>query len=143
MLGAIDRCQGDRTTRERPPRGTSWCGATRSRVRHGSRRRSDVIVSYRLFGMDVGFYNSIGVYPLETRCEMLADLGYDATNLTLWSDAAWSDLPKLGSAASSSGLSVACINVTVDLSAPTDRGETARILDMIERIEATDTVELA
>jgi len=102
-----------------------------------------VIVSYRLFGMDVGFYNSIGVYPLETRCEMLADLGYDATNLTLWSDAAWSDLPKLGSAASSSGLSVACINVTVDLSAPTDRGETARILDMIERIEATDTVELA
>ncbi len=97
---------------------------------------------YELVGMDVGFYSRGGAYPLDTRCEILAALGYQATNLTLWSEPAWSDLPLLGAAARENGLGVASIYLTIDLAAPGDAGW-ERALDTIGSVEATRTVELA
>ncbi|BDZ47967.1 hypothetical protein GCM10025867_02080 [Frondihabitans sucicola] len=74
---------------------------------------------------------------------MLAELGYAATNLTLWSEPAWADLPRLARVAEANDLSVATVYVTIDISkAPTDEA-TQRALDMIRTIEATRTVEIA
>ncbi|WP_382303557.1 sugar phosphate isomerase/epimerase family protein [Herbiconiux sp. UC225_62] len=84
-----------------------------------------------VYGMDVGFYSHTGHYPLATRCAMLADLGFDATNLTLWSEAAWHELDGLTSAAQASGLSVASLYVTVDLSESLDSPANRRVFEMI------------
>lgn len=100
-------------------------------------------MNHPLYGMDVGFYHTFGVYPLRTRCEMLAELGYTGTNLTLWSEPAWQDLPKLAEAAPSCGLEVASVYATVDLAMPPEHGENARILTMIEELAASRVVELA
>ncbi|QJU55233.1 TIM barrel protein [Herbiconiux sp. KACC 21604] len=88
-------------------------------------------MSWAVYGMDVGFYSHTGRYPLRTRCEMLADLGFEATNLTLWSEAAWDELPALERTAAASGLTVASLYLTVDLAAPLDSPDTARALDLI------------
>ncbi|MDO9397825.1 MAG: hypothetical protein Q7T71_14860 [Herbiconiux sp.] len=88
-------------------------------------------MSWPTYGMDVGFYSHTGRYPLRTRCEMLAELGFEATNLTLWSEAAWAELPDLDAAAAASGLTVASLYLTVDLAAPLDSPETARALSLI------------
>jgi sugar phosphate isomerase/epimerase len=74
---------------------------------------------------------------------MLAELGYAATNLTLWSERAWADLPNLRTSAAANGLAVAGVNVKVDVDAPLDHDETARVLAMIERAEGLGEVELA
>jgi len=89
------------------------------------------------YGMDVGFYSYLGAYPLATRCAILADLGYQATNLTLWSEPAWADLPGLKSSAEYYGLDVAAIYLTVDLAAPLDAPETQRALRAIEQAGST------
>ncbi|MCU1530213.1 MAG: Xylose isomerase protein barrel [Frondihabitans sp.] len=96
-----------------------------------------------LIGMDVGFYNSIGAYPLEARCEMLAELGYTGTNLTLWSEPAWADLPRLARATADSGLEASSVYVTVDIAAPLEDEATRRALALIGSVEATRTVEVA
>jgi sugar phosphate isomerase/epimerase len=96
-----------------------------------------------LLGMDVGFFNSLGAYPLDVRCEMLAELGYSATNLTLWSEPAWADLDRLSATATAHGLAAASVYATVDVSAPNDAPENLRVLEMISRLEGIATVELA
>ena len=98
-------------------------------------------MSPSVFAMDTGFYSRLGAYPLDVRCEMLAELGYDATYLTLWSDPAWADLDDLGACAARNGLGVAAVNVTAD--APFDGGESLRIVEMIRALECTSTVEIA
>ena len=51
---------------------------------------------------------------------MLKELGYDATYLTAWSDAAWNDVPKLKDVHRRHGLEVASVYTMYDLSkAPT------------------------
>ena len=88
-------------------------------------------MSLALYGMDVGFYSHTGRYPLRTRCEMLAELGFDATNLTLWSEAAWAELPELDSVAAACGISVASVYLTVDLAEPLDSEASTRALRLI------------
>ncbi len=90
-------------------------------------------MSLTVYGMDVGFYSHLGSYSLEARCEMLAELGCGATNLTLWSERAWSDLDRLDTVASTTGLEVAALYTTVDVTAPLDAPEVARVLRLIER----------
>lgn len=51
--------------------------------------------SNALFALDTWFYNSLGSYNLEAKCEMLAELGYDGINLTLWSDQSWADVARI------------------------------------------------
>lgn len=89
-------------------------------------------MSLTVYGMDVGFYSHLGSYSLEARCEMLAELGCGATNLTLWSERAWSDLDRLDTVASTTGLEVAALYTTVDVTAPLDAPEVARVLGLIE-----------
>ena len=95
-------------------------------------------MSVPVYGMDTGFYSRIGSYPPDVRTEMLAELGYDATYLTLWSERAWADLDGLAASAATHGLTVAALNVVADAAAPDER-----ILDLIRTVTATRTVEIA
>ncbi|WP_369371221.1 sugar phosphate isomerase/epimerase family protein [Promicromonospora sp. Populi] len=97
------------------------------------------MTALQTYGMDVGFFSHTGAYPLETRCAMLADLGYDATNLTLWSEPAWTDLRSLWQVADRHGLAVASIYLTIDLSLPLDHPESRRALDAISSAGETPT----
>jgi sugar phosphate isomerase/epimerase len=95
------------------------------------------------YGMDTGFYSRIGSYPPDVRCEMLAELGYDATYLTLWSETAWADLDDVAASAARHRLTVAAVNVVADAGAPVDAAENDRIVRMIGSVSATHTVEIA
>jgi sugar phosphate isomerase/epimerase len=104
---------------------------------------------HKVYAMDTSFYHSLGSYHFDARCEMLSDLGYDATYLTLWHEPdawrepAWSDLVRLGSVQERFGLSVAAVYVSLDI-ALTDRlPENARVLRLLETLEGCKTVELA
>jgi len=94
-----------------------------------------------LCGMDVGFYHHLGSYSVEARCEMLAELGYASTNLTLWSEDAWALLPRFDRAVAASGLEIASLYVEVDLARPLEDPTVQRVLDLIrtrnEPIELT------
>ena len=90
-------------------------------------------MSLTAYGMDVGFYSHLGSYSLEARCEILAELGCGATNLTLWSERAWADLDRLDAVAEKTGLEVASLYVTVDVTAPPHAPEVARAVELIER----------
>jgi sugar phosphate isomerase/epimerase len=70
-----------------------------------------------IFAMDTCFYNSQGSYSLDARCEMLRELGYDGTYLTLWDDASLEDLSRLGDAARAHDLAVAGVWSTLDVAA--------------------------
>lgn len=95
----------------------------------------------RFFAMDTSFYHSLGSYEFDARCEMLAELGYDGTYLTLWSDRAWKDLPALTAVKSRHGLEVAGVYATFDLAkAPEQR---PLLESLIAGLEGTKTIELA
>lgn len=96
----------------------------------------------RVFAMDTHFYTPLGVYPFETRCEMLAELDYDATYHTLWNDRAWTDLPKLANVKERYGLDVAGAYVAIDVSnpsAPTNQ----RVEKMLQTQENCPPLEIA
>lgn len=40
-------------------------------------------MTYKFYAMDFAFYNSMGIYSFEARCEMLKEIGYDATHLSV------------------------------------------------------------
>jgi sugar phosphate isomerase/epimerase len=100
-------------------------------------------VNLPLYAMDVGFYSTIGTYSLQSRCEMLAELGYWATDLTLWSEPAWHDLPNLAATARATGIAVACVNATVDIGLPLSAPDTVRVLNMIAAADDLPRVEIA
>ena len=67
-----------------------------------------------LYAMDTSFYHSLGSYDFAARCEMLAELGYDGTYLTLWSEVSRQDLKLLGTVPAKHGLSVAAVFDVLD-----------------------------
>ncbi len=93
--------------------------------------------------MDTGFYTSLGTYEFDVRCEMLAELGFDATYLTLWSDSAWADVPRLRDVKSRHGLDVAAVYTVVDLAQDDRDPEHRRVLDLMRNLEGTRFVEVA
>jgi sugar phosphate isomerase/epimerase len=93
---------------------------------------------YRVYPMDTFFTNSIGRYPFDVRCEIAAELGFDATYLTCWSDQSWTDAMRLKDVKRTHGLDVAAVYGVADLTALD-----ARLLNLIETFEGCDTIELA
>jgi sugar phosphate isomerase/epimerase len=93
---------------------------------------------YRVYAMDTCFYNSIVRYPFETRCEMLAELGFDATYLTCWSDQSWIDVAKLPSVKSKYGLDVAAVYVVAEVAQPDPR-----VMNLFETLDGCPAIELA
>ena len=93
---------------------------------------------YRLYAMDTCFNNSITRYPFEVRCEMQADLGFDATYITCWSDQSWLDVKKLPKVKQTYGLDVSAVYGVLEVAAPDPR-----LLSLFETIEACPAIELA
>ena len=98
-------------------------------------------MSYRVFAMDTYFYNSLGAYEFSARCEMLRELGYDATYLTLWNEAAWTDLAQLPRVKATYGIDVAGVYATLDVAGDDKHEVNARILRMIETLDGCDHVD--
>ncbi len=96
-----------------------------------------------VYAMDTNFYNSLGSYDFDARCEILRVLGYDATYLTLWSDAAWDDVPRLGTVKERFGLDVAAVYATLDIAGHPDHEENGRIVDLVSTIEGCDLIEFS
>ena len=100
-------------------------------------------VTRPIYAMDTSFYTSLGSYGLEARCEMLRQLGYDATYVTLWSDEAWAEVPMLASVKEMYGLDVAAVYATLDIAAGWDDQGNRRIRELVDTLEGCDTVELS
>lgn len=100
-------------------------------------------MNHRVFAMDTYFYHSIGAYDWDARCEMLAELGYNATYLTLWNDAAWADLSRLPQVKPRFGLEVAAVYCTLDVAGDENHPGNRRILTLIETLEGCDHIEMA
>jgi sugar phosphate isomerase/epimerase len=96
-----------------------------------------------VYAMDTYFYTSLGSYDFEIRCEMLKELGYDATYLTAWSDAAWNDVPKLRDVRRRHGLEVASVYTMYDLSKAPDEDDNGRICRLIQTIEGCHNVQIS
>lgn len=58
----------------------------------------------------------MGIYSFEARCEMLKEIGYDATHLSVWHGERWRDVEKLKNVKEKYGLDVAGVYVVLDLS---------------------------
>src|SRR6185503_17135757 len=100
-------------------------------------------MNFRVFAMDTHFYNSLGAYEFDARCEMVKELGYDATYLTAWNDAAWKDVGRLAQVKSRHGLDVAAVYATGDLSGGEHRDANRRIVRLVESLEGCAHIEMA
>ena len=96
-----------------------------------------------LYAMDTSFYHSLGAYDFDARCEMLRELGYDATYLTLWSDEAWADVSRLATVRERFGLEVAAIYATLDIATGWEDEGNRRIRQLVETLDGCDTIELS
>ena len=100
-------------------------------------------MSHEVFAMDTFFYNSLGAYDFDARCEMLKELGYNATYLTLWSEPAWRDVLKLAKVKDRYGLDVAAVWITLNISGSEYDEGNQRILRLLETLEGSKSVEVA
>jgi len=95
-----------------------------------------------VFAMDTYFYTSLGAYAFDVRCEMLAELGYDATYLTLWSAEAEADIPRLAHVKARYGLEVAGVYTTLDITSAPD-GSASHVVALIESLPIPTQVAVA
>ncbi|MDL5053617.1 sugar phosphate isomerase/epimerase family protein [Oscillatoria laete-virens NRMC-F 0139] len=99
----------------------------------------------KVFAMDTWFYNSTGYYPLETRAEMLKELGFDGMYFLFWGNqpSAHLEFPTLGTVKEKYGLEVAGVYQTYDISKPeTDEGN-AMALRTTAEMQGCSTIDLA
>lgn len=98
----------------------------------------------QIFAMDTAFRTSLGWYPLEVRCEMLRDLGYDATYLTVGKQPAWDEVPALAGVRDRYGLDVTAVYanlfVTDDPASPGEHNQ--RVLDLCSSLEGCRQLDL-
>jgi len=99
-------------------------------------------MKYPIYAMDTYFYHSQGSYSFEARCEMLQELGYQATYLTLWNEASWADVSKLKDVKLNYGLEVDAVFIKLNMSNEHDP-EYQRTLSMLEDLEGVKRIEVA
>ncbi|MCG3147134.1 MAG: hypothetical protein PCFJNLEI_00571 [Verrucomicrobiae bacterium] len=100
-------------------------------------------MSWRLFAMDTHFKHSLGTYEFDARCEMVKELGYDATYLSLLNEPAWNDLPRLASVKTKHDLDVAGVWLLLDGAGDDNHAGNLRVLRAIETTEGCDHFELS
>jgi sugar phosphate isomerase/epimerase len=93
--------------------------------------------------MDTFFNNSLGSYQFDARCEILRELGFDATYLTLFGEYEWSCLPALATVQQRFGLSVAGVYASIDLAADLDKPGAQRVLKIFEQLPENSDLELS
>lgn len=94
------------------------------------------------FAMDTSFYSYFGAYDFDARCEMLRELGYDGTYLTLWNEPSWADLERLPRVKEKHGIDVSGVFCTVDIAAPDDHPDNNRVLAMLKSVEGCSNIEV-
>jgi sugar phosphate isomerase/epimerase len=99
-------------------------------------------MEYQVYAMDTYFYHSQGSYDFEARCEMLQELGYHATYLTLWNEPSWEDISKLKDVKRKYGLDVDAVFIKLNMSQEND-SEYQRTLRMLEGLEGVKRIEVA
>lgn len=97
----------------------------------------------RTFAMDTCFWGGVASYPLDVRCAMLADLGYDDTYLTVGDDPDERGLGRIGPLAAKHELGVAGVFSRLDLDAPVDAPTNRLVADLPERAPDDATIEVA
>jgi len=96
--------------------------------------------SHRHYAMDTYFYTPLGLYGFEDRAEITAEVGFDATYLSIWDDLQWQQVEQLHDVKRRFGIDVAATYVVLKLDKPASvRG----IFRAIEALPAGSTVELA
>jgi len=93
--------------------------------------------------MDFAFYNTIGLYDFEARCEMVKELGYDGISFSIWSGIQWKDCLKYKSVKEKYGLKVVSTYVVLNLDHPPEHPHNEGILTLLENIEGCNTIDLA
>lgn len=96
-----------------------------------------------IYAMDTSFYNSLGSYELDVRCEMLRELGYDGTYLTLAGDRTWADLSRFGDLAREHDLAIAGVWANIDLGVGEDGEPNRRLLESAAQFAGIPRLELA
>jgi len=95
----------------------------------------------RVFALDTWFYNSLGSYSFEARCEMLSQLGYDGINITLWSEQSWADVPAIAGVRDRYGIDVTGVYTSIE--DEQDSAGIRRIHELLESVPAGTIVDLA
>ncbi len=98
---------------------------------------------FPFYAMDTSFWQSRPHYPFEVRCEILRDLGYDATYLSLRWEEDWQNLAKLAAVKAEYGLDVAGVYVVLELNQTPEDDNFQSIQKMIRELDGCRNVELA
>ncbi|MFN5677534.1 MAG: sugar phosphate isomerase/epimerase family protein [Roseiflexaceae bacterium] len=94
----------------------------------------------QLYAMDTFFYTTLGSYDLLARCQMLSELGYSGTHLTVWSTRAEDDISRLATIPSQHKLAVCGVYFMLDI---LDANSAQHTINLISRIPIATTIELA
>lgn len=94
----------------------------------------------QLYAMDTFFYTTLGSYDLDARCQMLSELGYAGTHLTVWSERAAHDIDRLARVTQHYKLTVFGVYFVLELH---DQARMQQTMALIERIPVRTTIELA
>lgn len=97
-----------------------------------------------IFAMDTSFSNSLGSYDFDVRCEMLRELGYDGTYLTVGKESAWGDVPSIRFVRDRYGLDVCGVYANLDIMGdPDDKSHrNQRVVDLCARLEGCDQLDV-
>lgn len=94
-----------------------------------------------LFALDTWFYNALGSYPFDAKCEILAETGFDGVNLTLWSEESWADVPRIAAVRDTFGIEVTGVYASI-VDEHDDEG-IRRVHNLIETLEGSSTIDIA
>lgn len=93
-----------------------------------------------IYAMDTFFYTSLGSYDLTARCQMLSELGYDGTYLTVWSPHAERDIAHLATIPANHKLAVQGVYFMLNIA---DEVAMQHTLALIAQVPVATTIELA
>ncbi|WP_407267825.1 sugar phosphate isomerase/epimerase family protein [Radiobacillus sp. PE A8.2] len=98
-------------------------------------------MGHHFYVEDTWFYNTLGCYEFEERCEMAKELGYEGIFFTIFTELGWKDVPKIKTVKERYGLEVS--GVYVMLNDPKDEEEISKFINLIESIEGCSQINLA
>lgn len=93
-----------------------------------------------VYAMDTFFYSSLGNYDFTARCQILSELGYDGTYLTVWSEQAARDIPLLATIPAMHKLSVCGVYFMLNIA---DEQAVRHTISQIASVPVATTIELA
>ena len=97
----------------------------------------------KTYAMDFAFYNSIGLYDFETRCEIIKDIGYDGINFSIWDGSRWKESEKYNTVREKYDLEVTGTYVVLNLDLPPEHPHNEGIITLLENIQGCNQVDLA